>query len=409
MAVRKKIIPKVYSHSFSIRLSFWMTFISAVILLTVFGVSMYIANDIIHNDAIQSVQHLLDEDAQKEIVLKIDKIRDTILIVTIAGIAAMMLLSWLAIVQLARPVRKFAQAAESIAAGDFNTALPNVVYHDELYQLRYSLDEMQHSLAHYVADLKATTETNTRIENELTIAGRIQMNLLPKKFPPFPELTDRIDLFASLTPAKEVGGDLYDFVLLNDLLYFVIGDVSGKGVPAAMFMAITRSLFQHVVHHYEHSALIAQSLNRSLTKNNKENMFVTLFIGILDVNTGKMNYCNAGHDFPILLNASGAKVLESVPNIPLGVMKDYQFHEEELELQHNDSLFLYTDGITEALDVQQEMFGESRLIGNLRLLDSCTSREIVNLISESVKRHSIGEPQTDDMTLLNIKWKNDLH
>lgn len=409
MEVRKKIIPKVYSHSFSIRLSFWMAIISAIILLSVFGVNMYIAHDIFHNRAIQSIQHLLDEETKQEVVEKVSEIQDIVLLVTIVGIILILLFSWVAMVQLARPVRKFAQAAENIAAGDFNTQLPNVTYHDELYQLRYSLNEMQQSLAHYVADLKETTEANTKIENELAIAGRIQMNLLPKKFPPYPELTDQFDLFASLTPAKEVGGDLYDFILIDDLLYFAIGDVSGKGVPAAMFMAITRSLFQHVVHHYEHSAQIAQSLNRSLTKNNKENMFVTLFIGVLDITSGKINYCNAGHDFPILLNAEGANVLESVPNIPLGVMRDYEFHEEELQLELNDSLFLYTDGITEALDVNHEMFGIERLTGNLRLLDTCSSRDIVNLISESVKRHSIGEPQTDDMTLLNIKWKNDLH
>ena len=332
-----------------------------------------------------------------------------VLVIVIIGIILMLFCSWIVMQQLARPVRQFAQAAESIAMGNFDTELPNVVYHDELYQLRYSLDEMQRSLSHYVSDLQETTEANTRIENELAIAGRIQMNLLPKQFPPYPEFTDQFDLFASLTPAKEVGGDLYDFILIDDLLYFVIGDVSGKGVPAAMFMAITRSLFQHVVHHYEHSAQIALSLNRSLTKNNKENMFVTLFIGVLDITSGKMNYCNAGHDFPILLNAKGAHILESEPNIPLGVMRGYEFHEEDMQLELNDSLFLYTDGITEALDVNQEMFGIERLTGNLRLLDICSSKEIVNLISESVKRHSIGEPQTDDMTLLNIKWKNDLH
>ena len=409
MAVGKKIIPKVYTHSFSIRLSFWITLISAIILLLVFEVSMHIADDIIHNQAIQSIQHLLDEQTQQEVVEKISQIRHEVLYITLGGIVLMMFLSWAAIVQLARPVRRFAKAAEEIAGGDFNTALPDISYRDELYQLRYSLDEMQHSLAHYVANLQQTTETNTRIENELTIAGRIQMNLLPKTFPPYPEFIDQFDLYASLTPAKEVGGDLYDYVLIDGLLYFVIGDVSGKGVPAAMFMAITRSLFQHVVHHYEHSALIAQSLNRSLTKNNKENMFVTLFIGVLEVSSGKINYCNCGHNFPVLVNADDTHFIETVPNIPLGVMRNYQFHEEEMELKLNESLFLYTDGVTEALDSSGEMFGEERLIDYIKLMDRCPSQEIINLIAESVKRFSMGEPQTDDMTLLNIKWKNDLH
>lgn len=165
-----------------------------------------------------------------------------------------------------------------------------------------SLVYMQQSLSGYVSELRTTTASKERIESELSIAREIQMGMIPKIFPPYPERED-VDLHAILHPAKEVGGDLYDFFIDNDRLYFVIGDVSGKGVPASLFMAIARSLFRTLAQQATSPAEIMSKMNRSISENNEANMFVTLIIGILDLKTGSLRFCNAGHNPPIIIGA----------------------------------------------------------------------------------------------------------
>lgn len=161
---------------------------------------------------------------------------------------------------------------------------------------------MQQSLSGYVSELRTTTASKERIESELSIAREIQMGMIPKIFPPYPERED-VDLHAILHPAKEVGGDLYDFFIDNDRLYFVIGDVSGKGIPASLFMAIARSLFRTLAQQATSPAEIMSKMNRSISENNEANMFVTLIIGILDLKTGSLRFCNAGHNPPIIIGA----------------------------------------------------------------------------------------------------------
>lgn len=401
------IFKKVSTHSFSTRLSLWITGLTALIFIIAIGASLQMAKRVIQEES--SVEWTLTTESHKEEVLqKLNRIENMSIVIAALGLLVLLVFSRMVILRLALPVRQFAAAAQSIADGNFNTELPQVHERDELYQLRYSLDEMQHCLSRYVSDLRSTTEYSTRIDNELQVAGRIQMSLLPKKFVPNPYLKNVLDIAGSLTPAKEVGGDFYDFVLRDDKLYFAIGDVSGKGVPAAMFMTITRSLFQHVVFHNERAVRMAKSINNSLSKNNLENMFVTAFIGILDLKTGILNYCNAGHNPPVLLGKDEPQFLESRPNICLGVMRGYEFKEEQIQLQPGQSLFLYTDGVTEAIGKQKEMLGEERMIQDLRLMNECSSTELVTLMTETLKEFTHGEPQTDDITLFHIKWKNNL-
>ena len=250
--------------------------------------------------------------------------------------------------------------------------------------------------------LEKAKEAHDKIENELEIARRIQMSMIPKIFPPFPERGD-IDLFATIVPAKEVGGDLYDFYIRDEKLFFCIGDVSGKGVPASLVMAVSRSLFRTVSGHETSPCRIVTEMNESMSDMNESNMFVTFFCGVLDLKTGHLRYCNAGHNGPVLLNRT-MSLLPVVPNIPLGIMPGMVFQEQETDMAYDDALFLYTDGVSEAENARHELFGEERMMAALSGLKG--SREHLEIMQKEVALFVDGAPQSDDMTMLIIHYLN---
>ncbi len=235
------------------------------------------------------------------------------------------------------------------------------------------------------------------IQNELRIGHEIQMSMIPKTFPAFPERTD-LDFAATLIPAKEVGGDLYDFYIRDEKLFFCIGDVSGKGVPAALVMSVTQSLFRAISAHETNPSKIVISMNNSMSENNESNMFITFFCGILDLTTGLLRYCNAGHN-PPMLNTEKLPVL---PNFPLGVMPGMVFQEQETRLGYDDTLFLYTDGLTEAENASSEQFGEERMeafLGTKR-----NAQALLDAMQEAVDCFVSDAPQSDDLTVLVIHY-----
>ncbi|MBR3076152.1 MAG: SpoIIE family protein phosphatase [Bacteroidales bacterium] len=242
-----------------------------------------------------------------------------------------------------------------------------------------------------------------RIEGELKIASSIQMSMIPKLFPPFPERKD-IDIFASMIPAKEVGGDLYDFYIRDNKLFFCIGDVSGKGVPASLVMAVTRSLFRTVSAHENSPGRILTTLNDSMADMNDSNMFVTFFCGILDMESGHVRYCNAGHNAPVLMNQTKT-LLPVIPNVPLGIVPGIEFKEQEADLGYDDALFLYTDGLTEAENSSHELFGEQRMMDALTGLKG--SRNHLMAMQSAVASFVDDAPQSDDLTMLIIHYLND--
>ena len=207
-------------------------------------------------------------------------------------------------------------------------------------------------------------EKKERMEHELSIGHNIQMSMIPKTFPPFPERKD-IDMAATIVPAKAVGGDLYDFFIRDEKLYFCIGDVSGKGVPASLLMSVTRTLFRSVESHEKSPQRIVTLINDAMSDMNENDMFVTFFCGILDMATGHLRYCNAGHNPPLIFTDE-VGMLPVLPNLPLGVMGGVHFPEQELDLACDNALFLYTDGVTEAENISHEQFGEDRMISVLR-------------------------------------------
>ena len=248
--------------------------------------------------------------------------------------------------------------------------------------------------------LAAVSSQNERIENELTIARTIQMAMLPKVFPPF---LDRLDMnvYGMVEPAKEIGGDLYDFYVRNDKLFFAIGDVSGKGIPAALVMAMTRSLFRSVTAYEERAEHIMMRLNEALTEQNDQNMFVTLFLGVLDLTTGKLNYCNAGHNAPILHQ----RFMDVKHNLPLGVQRGFAYEAQQIQMHYNDALFLYTDGLTEAENGKHEQYGEQQMLDKIIALVDSRPREVVEQMYADVKRFVDGAQQSDDLTMLCIRYQ----
>lgn len=248
-----------------------------------------------------------------------------------------------------------------------------------------------------------------RINSELGVARDIQTAMLPEIYPPFPERND-VDIYGSLIAAREVGGDLFDFFIRDEKLFFCIGDVSGKGVPAAMVMAVTHSLFRSTSTHENNPSHIMQTLNESICQNNESSMFVTLFIGILNLPTGRLRYCNAGHDKPLIIKRQETQVqnLEAKAHLPLGVFVDVKYETEEYLLTANSTLFLYTDGLTEAKNICRQQFGLQRTQEQLlTLTTSPHTADICSLIKnmeKTVQQFTIGTEQSDDLTMLAIHY-----
>ena len=250
---------------------------------------------------------------------------------------------------------------------------------------------------------KALNTQKERMGKELEIAREIQMSMIPKTFPPYPERSD-IDIYASIVPAKEVGGDLFDFFILDEKLYFCIGDVSGKGVPASLVMAVTRSLFRTLAVHEKSPGRIVTAMNESMSDMNESTMFVTFFCGVLDMKSGHLRYCNAGHNAPVILNTTKS-LLPVVSNIPLGIVEGAAFQEQETDMRYDDALFLYTDGVTEAENAKHELFGDMRMLNTLSGLKG--SRSHLEAMQKAIDVFVGDAPQSDDITMLIIHYLNE--
>ena len=304
-----------------------------------------------------------------------------------------------------KPLKKLAASADWVAKGRFNTPLPDIKHNDEVKLLRDSFEKMQISLTRYVEDLKKTTASKAAIESELKVAHDIQMSMLPKTFPPYPDRHD-VDIYGLLKPAKDVGGDLFDFFIRDEQLFFCIGDVSGKGVPASLVMAVTRSLFRNISAHVAEPHHIVRTLNKALTEGNETSMFVTLFVGVLDLKTGYLTYCNAGHNSPLFIGR-GVGVLPCEPNLPLGIENDWDFVLQETALDPKTTIFLYTDGLNEAENISHSQFGEERIktLAETLLADGKNaSQDLVTAMAEAVHDFVGDAEQSDDLTMLAIRF-----
>ncbi|MBQ6097700.1 MAG: PP2C family protein-serine/threonine phosphatase [Bacteroidales bacterium] len=302
--------------------------------------------------------------------------------------------------RMTRPITELSESALNIAKGNFNAKLPEIKSQDEMLHLRDSFMYMQNSIADYIEELKTTTRANERMESELNVARNIQMGMLHTDFPP--------QLYALLRPAKEVGGDLYDFVLKDDHLYFAIGDVSGKGVPASLMMAITRASLRFVAGLGLPMDQTMNRINNCVTDTNSNNMFVTLFSARIDLKTGRMEYCNAGHNPIIIVPPDGEPYfLKAKANLAVGLFSDFPYEAESIDLKPGTRVVAYTDGVNEAEKADKSMYGNDRLLAYVSSpkvrASATTEREVVEGLLESVTAFTDGNPQNDDITIMSVK------
>ncbi|MBO7129081.1 MAG: SpoIIE family protein phosphatase [Prevotella sp.] len=262
----------------------------------------------------------------------------------------------------------------------------------------------------HIRYIKTMQQEHTQLESikgDLAVAREIQQAILPRIFPPFPENTHQLDIAASMNAAKDVGGDFYDFFRIDDdHIGFVIADVSGKGVPAAIFMAVSRTLIRATGIRGAGAAECMTYSNNLLSKESVNSMFVTVFYGIYNIQTGEVTYANAGHNPPYLMKANGS--VEQLPmskDIVAGAIDGYQYTEEKLKMEHGDTLLLYTDGVTEATDADYGEYGEGRLEALLKQHTKDDCQQIIDKVKEDVKAFAGDVEQSDDITLLALRRK----
>ena len=340
---------------------------------------------------------------------RLDVFASLINIVWFAGIAValgvlmMFVLCVIAIRRITKPLDQLTQSTSEISRGNLHVEMPELKREDEMWQLRESFVHMQQSLREHIDQLTRTTAANERIKSELSIANNIQQSMMPKTHQPLPDRSD-IDIYASLVPAKEVGGDLFDYYLYHNKLCFIVGDVSGKGIPAALYMAMTMRVFRIACRHHINSAHeIAEAMGRTLAENNESNMFITAFIGVLDLETNKLGYCNAGHNQPLMVYPDGhCSLLQSESNIPLGILEHFDYEGDSMDFLVGTKMLVYTDGLTEAENPQKKQFGEEQLIHTVEDLTFLSSREIVTTLDSKVRHFANGAEQSDDLTILCI-------
>lgn len=343
---------------------------------------------------------------ENELLADIRILTNEVFFIGVAGFFILVIVIAFIAGTITRPLRSLARTTTEIAKGNLDIELPEQPSNDEIGQLARSFGNMKVALKEYISNLAETTAAKERIESELKIAATIQRSFLPKHFPLFPEKTE-FEIWATLEPAKEVGGDLYDFFLLDDEhLFFSIGDVSDKGVPAALFMAVTKTLMKGIASTSTPPSEILSRVNAELCIDNDSSMFVTVICAVLNLKTGELVYSNAGHNPPLLLKQNRPPEWVELPDgFILGGFDTTRYTTRSITLDPGDILLLYTDGITEAMDTQKQLYSEQRLLETATKAPRTSLEELGRHIMHSVKQHALGEPQSDDITILSVLYK----
>ncbi len=307
--------------------------------------------------------------------------------------------------RIASPIKALMEGVNTVSSGNLDHTLI-LRSKDEIGDLAKAYNRMTRELKTHINTLRKTTAEKERIEGELRIANKIQTSMLPHLFPPFPHI-QRIDLYATMEPAREVGGDFYDFFLLNDrFLYFSIGDVSGKGIPAALFMVITRTIVKNLTLQGNSLSDIFYHTNQILCTENEENMFVSVFMGKVDIETGSLEYINAGHNPPLISRNEGPYEYLTVDrNLVMGCVPNYQFSAHESILEPNDVLLLYTDGVTEATNKTNTLFSSKRLVQTVNKTLGLDTQTILQTIRLAISNFVLESPASDDVTMLAIRLR----
>ena len=305
------------------------------------------------------------------------------------------------------PLRELSQMAAQFYENQQRAVLRNTLLH--LLGLLL-LGFIVYRAVAYLRRLQTMSAEKERIAGELRVAHDIQQSMIPKTFPGFPKRDD-VELYACLTPARQVGGDFYDFLIRDERLYFCVGDVTGKGVPAALLMTVMRSLFRTNASRESEAVSIVQQLNTAMCEEQTDGYFATMFVGVLDLTTGQLDYCNAGHERPIILSEKlidksekMATALDSKRNLPVGALPGWQFEGQQVQLTAGEMLFLYTDGLNEARDAHDRPLSRDRVLSLARQHSDETPRHLVELMEAAAHNHAAGIEQSDDITLMALRW-----
>ncbi len=364
-----------------------------------------------------SVSPVLDESgkaiAEIQYILDMQQVRDhlnsflyTMLLISL-GIIAVTLLCYVLFVRrvVTTPIGKLARFTKDITdSGNFENQRITIKTNDEIEDLGNSFNYMLVELEHYIENLSKVTAEKERIGAELDVARQIQASMLPCIFPPFPERPE-LDIYATMTPAKEVGGDFYDFFLVDDdRLAMVMADVSGKGVPAALFMVIAKTLLKNVAQTGLSPKAVLEKVNNQLCVGNEAEMFVTVWLGILEISTGKLTCANAGHEYPVLKRAGGGyELVKDKHGFVLAGMEGSRYPEYELQMEPGDRLFLYTDGVPEATDAHNELFANERMLTALNRNRDADCQTLLRRMKEEIDAFVGEAPQFDDITMLCLE------
>ncbi|MBR3742393.1 MAG: PP2C family protein-serine/threonine phosphatase, partial [Clostridia bacterium] len=290
------------------------------------------------------------------------------------------------------------ETATTISLADIRTK-------DEMQELAESIHQMENDIVKYIDSIQTITAEKERIGAELSIATQIQADMLPRIFPPFPERHE-FDLYATMDPAKEVGGDFYDFFLVDDdHICLVMADVSGKGVPAALFMVIAKTLIKNRAQRGDSPAEILKNVNEQLCEGNEAELFVTVWVAIIEISTGKGLAANAGHEHPVIRRKDGQYELVIYRHsVALAAMEGARFREHPFELYPGDSLFVYTDGVPEATNANNELFGTDRMLTSLNRNPDASPQDLVGTIRRDLNDFVGDAPQFDDITMLGFHY-----
>ena len=321
----------------------------------------------------------------------------SLLVVGVLGLVIVFFVCRKEIRRMTRPITELSVSAMNMGMGNFKAKLPEITSKDEMRRLRDSFVYLQNSVTDYIVQMKTTKSDNERMESELNVARTIQMGMLSTNFPP--------QLHALLRPAKEVGGDLYDFIRKGDVLHFAVGDVSGKGVPASLVMSITRAMLHFVATLDLPLNESVSRINNSVADSNSNDMFVTLFIGRINLKTLHMDYCNAGHNPPVIMAPGEApRFLDVKSNLAAGLMEDFPYMAESIDLVPGTRIVAYTDGVTEAENNDYALYGEDRLLEVVQQNSADKDEKaVVEHIYQSLKGFTGSHPQSDDITIMSLK------
>ena len=309
---------------------------------------------------------------------------------------------------LLQPLTKITNEAVRFAAEEVpaETKLTETIKNkDEIGKLAGSIDHMEEQVTKYIDELTTATAEKERISTELSLATRIQADMLPNVFPAFPDRSE-FDIYASMKPAKEVGGDFYDFFLIDhDHLGLVMADVSGKGVPAALFMMASKIIIQNIAMTGASPREILETTNNRICQNNQQEMFVTVWLGILDLRTGELKAANAGHEYPVVTRAEGEfELMKDKHGFVIGGMEGVRYKEYEIKLEPGEELFLYTDGVPEATNARNELYSTERMMAILNSNRGLEPEKVLETVKADVDRFVGDAPQFDDLTMLCVRY-----